>query len=177
MSNLRRISIFFLLALVFSVLAATPESEPQSTLANNNTDEPWVEEPWVVELWDGHRPDSWSYTRSLKDWSHCNYSSKQWCAATSVVRWGGKFYDPLSFKGAENDSYGKHLSRNPTLIKFADIVLSRRIPPEHRGCVSPLSESACCVLLIKSIEYQWPKPAMGHSLMSQSSMDLKNTRE
>ncbi|KAE9375983.1 hypothetical protein N431DRAFT_208856 [Stipitochalara longipes BDJ] len=119
-------AIFILLALVVSVLATTPKSGPESTVTGNYTDE-----EWVGELWDGYRPDSWSYTRSLKDWSHCNYSSKHGCPEVSVVRWGGKFYDPLSFKGAENDSYAIafHLStevavsvaqdRNGTLFDVA----------------------------------------------------------
>jgi len=43
----------------------------------------------------------------LKDWSFCNYSSEDWCARRSIVEWGGKTYDPLSFKGGINNTYGK----------------------------------------------------------------------
>jgi hypothetical protein len=42
----------------------------------------------------------------LKDWSYYNYSSNEWHARDSLVRNGDKIYDPLSFKGAENDTYG-----------------------------------------------------------------------
>lgn len=109
MLQYKRITIFLLLALFLSVLATPPDAGLEPELGNNGTDEAWVE-----ELWDGYRPDSFSYTRSLKDWSHCYYSSKQWCAFPSVVRWGGKFYDPLSFKGTEDDSYGTYRTKSIT---------------------------------------------------------------
>lgn len=46
------------------------------------------------------------YGNGLQDWSFYNYSSKKGYARNSIVRWGGKIYDPLSFKGGENDVYG-----------------------------------------------------------------------
>lgn len=54
--------------------------------------------------WDDEEIDI--YGNSLQDWSFYNYSSKKGYARNSIVRWGGKIYDPLSFKGGENDVYG-----------------------------------------------------------------------
>ena len=147
MFKCKGITIFVLLTLVLSVLAASPYSDPEPALGNNGTDE-----PWVTELWDGYRPESWSYTRSLKDWSHCNYSSRMDCAAVSVVRWDGKFYDPLSFKGVKNDSYGTQYSKNLCCMDISDFSQSCCVSLEHGGCVSRPQRTAGSVILTCSTE-------------------------
>jgi hypothetical protein len=43
-------------------------------------------------------------SENLKDWGDSNYS---WPARYSVVRLGDKVYDPVSFKGGENNSFGE----------------------------------------------------------------------
>jgi hypothetical protein len=61
-------------------------------------------------MYGGEWPDSYySESDALKDWSVYNYTSDAWLARKCVVRWGGKTYDPLSFKGNENDTYGMSL--------------------------------------------------------------------
>ena len=42
----------------------------------------------------------------LNYWSYFNYSS--FYARQSIVKWGGKVYDPLSFKGGENNQFGTY---------------------------------------------------------------------
>lgn len=41
------------------------------------------------------------------DWSSCNYSSDSRCTWGTVVRYSNKTYDPITFKGGYNDSFGK----------------------------------------------------------------------
>jgi hypothetical protein len=51
-----------------------------------------------------------AYDRSqLKDWGFYNYSSDERYARRSIVEWGGKTYDPLSFKGGMNNTYGMYI--------------------------------------------------------------------
>lgn len=65
------------------------------------------EEEGSEDLWERHMSAVYS-SFNLKDWSYYNYSSNYEAARSSVVRWGGKFYDPLGFKGGENDTYGNY---------------------------------------------------------------------
>lgn len=111
MLKLSSAKFFVLLALVLSVLA-TPTSTPTPQVETVQVD-------YGVErnqdLWGEDTASFLDFSEKLKDWSYCNYSSKERCAMSSLVSWGGKLYDPLSFKGAENDSYGKHCSKIPYL--------------------------------------------------------------
>jgi len=51
-----------------------------------------------------------AYDRSqLKDWGFYNYSSDERYARRSIEEWGGKTYDPLSFKGGMNNTYGMYI--------------------------------------------------------------------
>jgi hypothetical protein len=104
------VTTFYLLALVLSVLA-TPTSTPTPEFRTEEVE--YGEMDGSQHLGDGDIPLFFSYSEKLYNWSYCNYSSKEGCARGSVVRWGGKYYDPLSFKGAENDTYGKLHSKKP----------------------------------------------------------------
>ena len=121
MFKLKDIAIFMILTLVLSIIATpTITPEPQ-TVENDRQDDD-------KEVWDGLAPvfsalperdrvKEWSYCTKdwsycTKDWSYYNYSSINWHARDSVVRWNGTFYDPLSFKGGANDSFGKEIQPN-----------------------------------------------------------------
>ena len=92
--------LFLLLAIAFIPReVATAENQIYS---NEDTEEEGSEDPW-----ESHVSAVYS-SFNLKDWSYYNYSSNYGAARSSVVRWGGEFYDPLGFKGGENDTYGNY---------------------------------------------------------------------
>ena len=99
MSHFRRI-LPFLLCLLFLLLAATEPTLTSTNVLNNTEDQRSddSDESYESEL-------KLELSR-LKDWSYYNYSSKEYHARSSIVKWGGKIYDPLSFKGTENDTFG-----------------------------------------------------------------------
>jgi hypothetical protein len=113
MPKIKNITLFILLAflgnlgsvLCASSSAATQTPTPEAEIIENNYGSEYYENLLAEET------GSWLSTSDrLKDWSHCNYSSKETCARSSLVRVGTKLYDPMSFKGAENDTYGKQYS-------------------------------------------------------------------
>lgn len=100
MFKCKRAVLFLLLAIAFIRRGAvTAENQ---IYANEDTEEEGSE-----DLWERHVSAVYS-SSNLKDWSYYNYSSNYGAARSSVVRWGGKFYDPLDFKGGENDTYGNY---------------------------------------------------------------------
>lgn len=56
---------------------------------------------------DSFAQDTELYLAKLKDWRSCNYSSEEHCTRDSIVRMGNNSYDPMSFRGGENDTYGE----------------------------------------------------------------------
>jgi hypothetical protein len=109
MLKFKNIAIFILFVLVLSIFAATPTPTAEfETAKSEKTEE---EEPFR-DLWYGDQASYEYFFKPLKDWSYYNYSSNVAHARNSYVRWGGKFYDPLSFRGGENDSYGNELQSN-----------------------------------------------------------------
>jgi hypothetical protein len=132
MFKFKDIAIFVLFALVLSVFAATSTPTAEFETAENEKPE---EEESFRDLWYGDQASYEYFFKSLKDWSYYNYSSNVAHARNSYVRWDGKFYDPLSFRGGENDSYGKQLQSNVSFSEI-NIGLSCCIPFECRSCVS-----------------------------------------
>lgn len=55
--------------------------------------------------WQDPLYDDWM---DAEDWSHYRYSSVESKAGYSLVKYDGKLYDPLSFKGGFNDTYGMY---------------------------------------------------------------------
>jgi hypothetical protein len=109
----KNIPIFVLFGLVHSVLATlTPTAEFRAVESETHEEEPFR------DLWYGDQASYEYFFKPLKDWSYYNYSSLDTHARNSYVRWGGKFYDPLSFKGGENDSYGKALQLTPFSVEI-----------------------------------------------------------
>ena len=124
MSKLNNITIFMIFAISLSIFATPTSTFQNSRSVENENDLQNVNE----EVWDGHVPvfsalpdrdqvREWSYCTKdwsycMKDWSYYNYSSVESFARDSVVRWNGTFYDPLSFKGGANDSFGKEIQTN-----------------------------------------------------------------
>lgn len=97
MSKSRKIALFLLFCLVLSLAAATaPKLEANTTGDAENEGE---------DTWDAFETGDFGIGK-LKDWSYYNYSSNEWHARDSLVRGGDKIYDPLSFKGGVNDTYG-----------------------------------------------------------------------
>lgn len=100
-------------ALVFLTLAARlvtcistpPASKNVETIETCNDSEVIIQPDYEELLALG---PFWgaSMHEQLQDWSVYNYSSEEFKARNSIVRAGDKIYDPLSFKGAPNDSYG-----------------------------------------------------------------------
>lgn len=99
MFKCKRAVLFLLLAIGFIPRGVT--AAENQIYANEDTKE------GSEDLWESHVSAVYSYF-NLKDWSYYNYSSSYGAARSSVVRWGGKFYDPLGFKGGENDTYGNY---------------------------------------------------------------------
>jgi hypothetical protein len=110
MLKFKDVTIFYLSTLVLSVVA-TSTSSPSTTPESHTTKVDYGEMEKFQDVEEGYTSFSLYSSEKLQDWSYCNYSSKEWCARSSITKWGGKYYDPLSFKGGENDTYGKnHLS-------------------------------------------------------------------
>jgi hypothetical protein len=110
MLKFKNVTSFYLLALVLSVLA-TPISLP--TPEFHTVEVEYGEMEGFQDFGEGDIPSFFSSSEKLWDWSYCNYSSKEGCTRGSVVKRGGKNCDPLSFKGAGNDTYGRLHSKNP----------------------------------------------------------------
>ena len=123
----KSIFILFLFALIWRVIGLHTSVVDQSDQTNRTVED---------KAWDD---DVDFYGAHLKDWSFFNYSSKPYHARSSIVNWGGKSYDPLSFKGGENDTYGL-LRTNFMSITTTDLWFSPGIPFEHRSGVSRVTK-------------------------------------
>jgi hypothetical protein len=119
-------AILFLLVIAF-ISRAVAVAEKQA-YGNENTEEDG-EDLGESSL------SSVSPFSNLKDWSYYNYSSNHWAARSSVASWNGKFYDPLAFKGGENDTYGNYYLAQYKNSTKSNELFSSRFSPWDRGCV------------------------------------------